>query len=121
AELGVHSLGKISASGPGGVVSIKSNLGDLSVLGSFPIADKFSAFGRLGGDYADTHVSGVATGKKKTTNLMYGAGLRYDFTPTIGVRAEWEHYNNIGARNDATGIEGAADVDVFGVSLVIRF
>jgi OmpA-OmpF porin, OOP family len=121
AELGYSDLGKVKASGPGGSVDIKSNAWDLTAIGAFPLANQFSIFGRLGFYRSETKLSGLASGKKDTTDLTYGLGVQYDFARDFGVRGEWQRYRGIKARNDATGAEGKSDVDVLGVSLIYRF
>ena len=121
AELGYSDLGKVKASGPGGSVDIKSNAWDVTAIGAFPLANQFSIFGRAGFYRSETKLGGLASGKKDTTDVTYGAGVQYDFARNLGVRGEWQRYSKVKARNDATGAEGESDVDVLGVSLIYRF
>jgi OOP family OmpA-OmpF porin len=120
-ELGYNNLGKIKASGPGDTAEIASTVWELSVLGAFPVMDQLSIFGRLGGYRGETELSGGATGDKTTTDLTFGFGLQYDFNRNLGLRGEWQRYQKIKARNDATGAEADSDVSVLGVSVLWRF
>ena len=121
AELGYSDLGKAKADdGAGATVEAKSWATDLSAIGSIPF-DAFSIFGRLGGYYGKTDLTGFASGSKSTSNLTYGAGAQYDFSKSLGVRGEWQRYNKMKARDDASGTEAESNVDVLGVSLLYRF
>ena len=97
---------------------------NLDAVGILPINEKFSAFGRVGMNYAESKDSFSGSGavnvlnpnpSKREANLKFGAGLQYDFNQSIGMRAEAERYRI----NDAVGSKG--DIDVLSVGLVYRF
>ena len=97
---------------------------NLDAVGILPITERFSAFGRIGMNYAQATDSFSGTGavnvlnpnpSKREANYKYGAGLQYDFTESLGMRLEAERYRI----NDAVGNKG--DVDLFSVGLVYRF
>jgi len=97
---------------------------NLDAVGILPFTEKFSAFGRVGVQYAQTRDSFVGTGavlvanpnpSERDTNYKYGLGLQYDFTPSLGMRVEGERYRI----ND--GIGGKENVDLVSVGLVYRF
>jgi OOP family OmpA-OmpF porin len=97
---------------------------NLDAVGMLPISEKFSALGRLGLTYIEAKdtfrgtgaVAGADSDPKKTEgNWKMGAGLQYDFTPSLGLRAEWERYRV----NDAVGNKGA--VDLLSLGLVYLF
>src|ERR1035437_6879910 len=97
---------------------------NLDAVGILPIAEKFSAFGRVGMNYAQARDSFAGTGivnvlnpnpSTREMNYKFGAGLQYDFTQSLGMRLEAERYRI----NDAVGNKG--DVDLFSVGLVYRF
>src|SRR2546421_1345522 len=121
AELGYADLGKVKATAGAVNADIKASAWDLSAIGSFPVANQFSLFGRLGLFVSEAKLGGTSSGKKTTNGLTFGLGAQYDFNRNIGVRAEWQRYNDIKARNQATGAEGKSDYDVLGVSLLYRF
>ena len=97
---------------------------NLDAVGILPIYEKFSAFGRVGLNYAQARDSFRGTGlvrvfnpnpSKNDTNYKFGLGLQYDFTESLGLRVEGERYRI----NDAVGNKG--DVDLFSLGLVYRF
>lgn len=97
---------------------------NLDLVGRLPVTDRFSVFGRVGVNYADARDNFSGTGavlvsnpnpRKHDANVKFGAGLQYDFTEALGMRAEVERYRI----NDAVGNKG--DVDLFSIGLVYRF
>lgn len=97
---------------------------NLDVVGTLPITDRFSAFGRVGANYAQARDSFSGTGavhvlnpnpSRRDTNLKLGAGLQYAITESLVVRAEVERYRI----DDAIGNKG--DVDLVSVGLLYRF
>ena len=104
AELGYSDLGKAKASDAAGDgVEAKSWATELSAIGSFPI-EAFSIFGRLGGYYGKTDLSGLASGSKSTTNVTYGAGVQYDFTKQVAMRLQYDRYRFTDVFNDKLGV-----------------
>jgi OOP family OmpA-OmpF porin len=72
---------------------------NLDAVGILPVTGKFSAFGRLGMNYAQARDSFSGTGfvavlnpnpSKSDLNYKFGAGLQYDFTESLGMRFEAE-------------------------------
>lgn len=128
-EGGYFDLGKFGFTAttvPAGTLSgnIKLRGLNLDVVGTLPITEKFSAFGRVGANYAEARDAFAGTGavsvlnpnpSKRDTNLKLGLGLQYAFTPSLAMRAEVERYRI----NDAVGNKG--DVDLVSVGLVYRF
>jgi len=97
---------------------------NLDAVGILPITEKFSAFGRLGVQYAQAKDSFAGTGavtvtnpnpSKNATNYKAGVGVQYDFTQSLGMRAEAERYRI----DDAVGNKG--DVNMYSVGLIYRF
>ncbi len=84
------------------------------VIGTWPITKEFSLLGRVGVffwdvvDIFDEHKTGVS--------LDYGAGVEYDFTKNVGLRAEYVKYQDVGD-NDI----GKTDLDFTSLSLIYRF
>ena len=128
-EGGYFNLGKFGFTAdtvPAGTLTgnIKVQGLNLDAVGIWPINEKFSAFGRLGLNYAQARDSFSGTGavnvtnpspRKNDTNYKLGLVLQYDFTESFGVRAEAERYRI----NDAVGNKG--DIDLFSVGLIYRF
>jgi OmpA-OmpF porin, OOP family len=113
-ELGYANLGEASASA--GAVSAKAEVTawDLVAVGSLPLMDRLSAYGKLGMFKADTEVTsnvGVSDDDSET-GFTFGLGVRYDFTRNLGVRAEWQRYQEVA---------DDLDVDVLSVGVIWKF
>ena len=118
AELGYTDFGKAKASGLGLTDEFKATAWELSAVGSYPVANQFSVFGRLGLYFADAKENTNFAGNFKHTNndLTYGFGVRYDFSRELGVRGEWQRYSKVGG-----GDLDKSDVDVISVGVVWNF
>ena len=106
---------------------------NLDAVGILPFTEKLSAFGRVGLTYVWTKDKFSGTGavavlnaagvnsvgdpnpEEKEASYKYGLGLQYDFTPSLGLRGEWERYRV----NDAVGNKG--DIDMYSIGLVYIF
>jgi len=98
---------------------------NIDAVGFLPITEKFSAFARLGLNYAQVKDSFSSTGSvatpsdpspsKDSANYKFGLGVQYDFTESLGMRVEAERYRI----DDAIGNKG--DVDMYSLGLVYRF
>ncbi|MGQ0654101.1 MAG: outer membrane beta-barrel protein [Betaproteobacteria bacterium] len=120
-EGGYVDFGRVREIGAGAQANIDTTALEASVLGALPVTPELSVFGRLGGYRSRAELSNAATGKKSTSNITFGVGVQYDFGRHVGLRAEWQRYQNVKARNDATGAEMQSDISAFGASLVWRF
>ncbi len=108
--------------------SVKTRGADLSAVGLLPLGERFTIFGRVGAFAGRTKASyssggsvqlvdGVHGQSKSTTSVVYGLGATYDFTPNLGLRAEWARYDKLG--NDLTG--GEFNVRAISAGLQWRF
>lgn len=128
-EAGYFDLGKFGYAAtvvPAGTLTgaIKLKGLNLDAVGTLPLTEKFSVLGRLGFNYAQARDTFTGTGavnvlnpnpSKNQVNYKFGAGLQYDFTPSLGMRLEAERYRI----NDAVGNRG--DIDMYSLGLVYRF
>lgn len=128
-EAGYFDLGQFGYTAtvvPAGTLTgtIKLEGLNLDAVGTLPLTEKFSVLGRLGLNYAQARDTFTGTGavtvlnpnpSKNQVNYKLGAGLQYDFTPSLGMRIEAERYRI----NDAVGNRG--DVDMYSLGLVYRF
>jgi OOP family OmpA-OmpF porin len=128
-ESGYFDLGKFAftaATAPTGTLrgNIKVRGINLDAVGFAPITDKFSAFARVGVNYAKATDVFAGSGavnvldpdrSKRAANIKYGVGLEYKVTPHLGLRAEAERYR----MNDAVGNHG--DIDLLSLGAVFRF
>ena len=128
-EAGYFDLGKFeftAATVPAGTLrgNIKVKGLNFDAVGILPITEKFSAFGRVGLNYAEAEDAFTGTGlvnvsnsnrSKRDINYKFGLGLQFHFTKSLGIRTEAERYRI----DDAVGNKG--DIDLFSVGLVYRF
>lgn len=105
------SLGEIG----GGGGTAESSGFSVSGVGSFPIDEQFSLFGKLGYAMITSEFSGGGTDSKSNA-LTYGLGGQYNVSPTAGIRLGWDNYKF----NDTTnGFEG--DASLISVGGVFKF
>lgn len=113
AEIGYSDLGEFNRSSALTNRSVEATAWELTGVGMFPLNNQFSLYGKLGLYYSETEVSGV--GDDTNTDLTFGAGAQYNFSPTLGLRAEWQRYN------DVSSPIGGSDIDVWSLGLRVKF
>src|SRR4051812_13232741 len=96
----------------------------VDAVGILPLNTQFSAFAKLGLQYAKAEDTFSGTGAVRVTNTnpsksdfgyKAGLGVQYDFTPALGLRGEWENYRV----NDAVGNKG--NINTLMVGFVYMF
>lgn len=120
-EFGYVDFGEIKGTVPAvGTIKTEADGWTLSGVGTLPFSNNFSGFAKLGIIRADvdTKVTGVFAGSASdsSTDWTFGLGVKYDFTQNVGLRVEWEKFNNLG--DSSTG-EG--DIDLISLGLVFKF
>ena len=69
--------------------SVKLDQAHLSVIGSLPVGDGFSVYGRVGVNRLKVKISSpVYRDTDYATKGLYGVGLSYAFTPAVSARLE---------------------------------
>ena len=83
----------------------------------------FSFYGRLGAyrgesrnAFAQYSTSLLGDANSQRTRWRYGMGVRYDFTKSLGIKAELERYSPLG-----TPLEAQAETDLVSIGLSWRF
>ena len=128
-EGGFFDLGNFNMTAvtlPGGTLreELKVKGLNLDLLLLLPFTEKFSAFARGGGNYAESKVSfagsgavvvGDARSKERDHNYKFGFGIQYFFTDSFAMRAEAERYRV----DDGVGNRG--DIDLYSAGLLYRF
>ena len=124
-EVAYVDLGEVSYSGtftdPDGTVPVTGGKVEvagvnLSAIGAVPVTEQFSVFGKLGFLFWDAEANDTTDGQPFSAqddgaDLSFGVGLGYNFTRNLGVRAEWEMFQNV----------SDADVSLVSVGLLWRF
>lgn len=78
----------------------------LSVVGSLPVAERLSIYGRLGLNRLEVKGSaGGFSAKESETKALYGVGLGYAFTPAVSARLEVQK-----PASDATNVSAGVAV-----------
>ena len=125
-EVGYVNLGKFKASFPDGSTDdAKVSALEASIVATWHVAPRFSLFGRFGGYYGTVKETTSFAGSFQDSkgDLTFGVGVRYDLTPKLALRAQWQRYLDMGGPNVALGA-GAGDlssVDVLGAGFLWRF
>ena len=128
-EAGYFNLGHFgfaSTTVPAGTLDgrIKLQGINLDLVGTLPLSERFSAIARVGAQHARSRDSFGGGGgvvvltpnpSKSETNVKFGAGLQYAFTPNLMLRGEAERYRV----NDAVGNHG--DINLYSLGLVFAF
>jgi OmpA-OmpF porin, OOP family len=110
AELGYHNLGEASDSSG---LTAEGTAWEIVGVGTFPLENQFSVYGKLGLYRADLELS---NGVEESNNgVTFGFGARYDFSKTVGVRLEWQRYSDVGGSSTGEG-----DIDVLGVAVIFK-
>jgi OOP family OmpA-OmpF porin len=130
-EAGYVSLGHFNthadtttAGAPGGIDGRQNFKGvNLDVVGTLPLAAKFSALGRIGATFIRNRAQYTAsnftpndpTPNSRSTNYKVGAGLQYEINPSVLVRSEINRYR---VREDGANF---TKVNTWTVGLVFPF
>lgn len=110
-EMAYHALGKVSATGPGGTADAKAHAFEMLGVGSLPLGP-VSLYGKLGVYSAEIRGGGAAAGLRgSSSDLTLGAGVQWEATRNVGLRAEWQRYLDV----------GGADFDLLSVGFIYRF
>ena len=120
-ELGLANLGAASASGGGAELRYEVFAWDLSMLlGGNPTPNWF-VYGKAGLYRAEVDVRDNVTARgdrnSKNGGLSYGFGGQYSVTRSIGLRAEYQQYTNVGKQ----GSTGEDDVGAITLGIVVKF
>lgn len=104
--------------------SRETSLFNLDMVGKFPMNDRFSVLGRVGGYYwkTESKLPNAATLSTTKVNengfdIKFGAGVQYEFTDRFGMRAEYERFNGIGKSTST----GDGKVNQITVGAVLKF
>ena len=112
--------GKFSAVGGATTVTGKTDVYGLDLVGTLPLADAFSLYGRLGYANAKTSASSSPAGYSGSNRsaATYGLGGEYDLTPQIGVRLGCDRY---GAAVSNVGVTNNFNINVWSVGILYKF
>lgn len=116
-ELGYHNLGEAKASFGGVEAKVKMSVWELVGVGMLPLGNQFSAYGKLGLTYgtAEGNTNFGASADESGTGFTWGLGGQFDVSRNLGLRLEFQHYNDVG------GSDGGGNVNVISLGAIWRF
>lgn len=98
----------------------KADTFSVAAIGTMPISDTFSLYGKLGFASTKTKVSGTgATGASRSA-ATYGLGVQYNATPAVGIRFGWDRFGAT-VTDTTVGAKHNFNSDVVGVAAVVKF
>lgn len=94
-EAGYLDAGKASITGPGGSADVSVTALTFAGTGTLPLGENFSLLGKVGLWMWDTGCNGaicVSSASDSDTDLYFGLGVRYSFSKSWAIQAEWEQF-----------------------------
>jgi opacity protein-like surface antigen len=76
-------------------------------------------YGLIGVAGTTIEMTGVFQGKKSKSDIAYGVGAQYNFTPNLGASLEFTQYNK--ANFELENLPGGIDIDLKAVSVGIAY
>ena len=121
-EASYQDLGKASSSTPGTFdQSIKTRVGDLTLLGQILGTERIAFFGKAGAYYGNMTVDTTQAGAtvrvdQSRGNITFGAGIQWYAWQGLAIRGEGQHFMKVGG-----GAIGESDYNVYTLSLFYKF
>jgi len=123
-EAGYFDLGKGKANSATTNYDFKADGWGLGIVGSLPLNEQWSIFGRIAAVDVDVDqtCTGVgcpagSSGSSSDWTGNYGLGVQWDITKQFGLRGEFERFDKVGG----IGTTGDYDVDVWSLGVVFKF
>ena len=96
---------------------------DAAAVGLLPFGEQWAVYGKAGVLYAKSKLDASSTGAVAVnsvehwdTSPLLGAGVNYDLTKKVALRAEYDRYFKVGESS-----VGKGDIDAFTARVVYRF
>lgn len=123
AEAFYTGAGKFSATGGGTTGNGKADVWGLSAVGTLPLSDAFSLYGKLGYASAKTSASSAPARITGATRgaATYGLGGVYNVNQSVGIRFGWDRYAAATANGNAAGAKDNFNVNVYSLGAVFKF
>jgi len=109
AEAGFQYFGMFGRDSQG----ISTTALDATLVGSWPVMNQLSVYGKAGLYFASMKSKPLS---EDNTGIVYGAGVEYALSRELGLRGEWQRYNNVGG--GSLGFN--TDIDVISAAVVWR-
>jgi len=117
-ELAYSDLGETRLSDPFDSATIRPKAWEVVAVGTFPVQQRFSLYGKLGFYRATTKLDTTfgITDEDSNTDLTFALGARYDINRNLALRGEWQRYADVGGDD-----LGTSDIDLFSIGLIWKF
>ena len=100
---------------------------DIALVGTWPLSQGMSIFGKFGFNRADTKFTGELNGgrvdvNEKSTGGTYGAGFQVELGSHFAVRVEWQRYRSMGGPGITPFLRADKDdIDAVGAGVIYKF
>jgi len=118
-EFGYTDLGKttLSLAGFGSASNAVTGF-ELTGVGSVPVNEQLSVYGRLGFFLWNADLKGLfGSASASGMGVTFGFGASFNLATNAALRLEWQRYKDVG--DPVTTING--DIDLIGAGLVLKF
>ena len=109
--------GKLEVATGGGSAAINGTAFGVNGVGTIPINDNFSVYGKLGYAFIKTEVNpGTAGVGDKRNTITGGLGVQYNVNKEVGARFGWDRYEL-----STNGGQQKPETDVWSVGGIMKF
>ena len=104
----------------------KADAWGISGVGTLPVSDAFSVYGKLGYASTKTKATGVAAGVAGDMSatrgaITYGLGGVYNVNQSVGIRFGWDRYAAATVNGTAVGVKDNYNSNVYSLGAVFKF
>lgn len=123
AEAFYTGAGKFSTVQGANSSSGKTDVWGIDAVGTLPVTDTFSMFGKLGYASAKTSASSTALTLAGATRgaATYGLGLQYNASSAVDVRLGWDRYGAATVGGNIAGVKDNFNSNVYSLGAVVKF
>ncbi|MDD4929652.1 MAG: outer membrane beta-barrel protein [Gallionella sp.] len=128
AEAFYTGVGRWTAQDPAGgaTASGKADAWGVNAVGTLPLSDAFSLYGKLG--YANTKTRATGVMGALATDLSanrsaatYGLGGVYNASQAVGVRLGWDHFGAATSNLTTPGVKDNYNANIYSLGAVFKF
>ena len=99
-EGGFADLGKVEEIDGGVTTSARPRSVYVAATATWQVKERLAFFAKVGAASSRTKIEDSGSNTEKESDLMYGVGVAYAFTPTVWAVAEYEDFGKVIKQND---------------------